>query len=84
MRKILTNDEMALIVLSKKGWVLNWRPESRKVHHASCEALSAMVVREHPKYFSDNRADAREWLEQRFGSRWRNCTYCNGLSSSSD
>lgn len=84
MRQILTNDEMALILLAKKGWVLNQRPESRKVHHATCEALSAMVVKEYPKYFSDDREAARAWLDEKFGSRWKNCGYCNGVSSTKD
>ena len=85
LREILTNDQMAMIILAKKGWVLNRRPESRKVHHATCEALSAMVIKEYPKYFSEDRAAARAWLNETFGTTgWKNCGYCSGLTSARD
>lgn len=84
MRQISSNDEMALILLAKKGWVLNRRPESKKVHHASCEAVSAMVASAYPKFFSEDRSAARKWLDEQFGTGWRNCGYCNGVNSSED
>ena len=67
MEEIRTNDEFLLIKLGKTGFVLNERPEIRKVHHISCEAVHAMTTM-HPKYFSKNRKTAKDWLDRRFGA----------------
>lgn len=40
-----------------------------KTFIASCEALSAMVVKEYPKYFFEDASEARKWLNERFGER---------------
>ena len=82
MRQIMTNDEMLLLQLDKKGFLLNERNDVRMVHHVSCEAVQAMVVREHPKYFSEDRSASKDWLDRRFGSDgWVNCGRCSGLRS---
>lgn len=85
MDKVKTRDEMALILLEKKGFVLNERPEINRVHHATCESLSAMVASAHPKYFSTNRGQSEDWLNKRLGSDgWANCGRCGGLRSGSN
>jgi len=79
MRQI-DNKEVAQIIINGNGYVLNHRPESRIVHHASCESVSAMVASAYPKYFSDDKTAAKEWLDKKFGvGRWKNCTYSSGL-----
>jgi len=85
MRQITTSDEMLLIQLDKKGFILNERSDVKKVHHVSCEAVQAMVIREYPKYFSADRAASKDWLDRRFGSDgWENCGVCHGLRSDSN
>lgn len=79
MREITNNREMAAIKLEGKGFVLNERPESRKLHHVSCDAIHAMVATAHPKYYSEDRAATKEWLDRRFGDGWNNCGLCRGL-----
>jgi len=80
MRQITTTDELLLIKINKTGFVLNERPEARRVHHASCSSVSTWL--DHPKYFSENSSAARDWLDRRFGSDgWVNCSYCAGLNS---
>jgi uncharacterized Zn-finger protein len=80
MRPITTTDELLLIKMGKRGFVLNERPEVRRVHHASCSSVSPWI--DHPKYFSENRRAATDWLDRRFGSDgWVNCGYCGGLNS---
>ena len=85
MQPISSNDEMTLIKLERKGFILNERPEGRKgrkVHHVTCEAVTVMHGTAHPKYFSENRVAAKEWLDQRFGTDgWVNCGSCSGLRS---
>ena len=81
MREITTTKDLLTIKVRKRGFVLNERPEVRRVHHASCDSLSTWI--DHPKYFSENRPAARDWLDRRFGSDgWVNCGYCGGLNSS--
>lgn len=81
MRQITTTDELLLIKVQKKGFVLNERPDVNRVHHASCNSVSPWI--DHPKYFSENRSKAKYWLDCRFGSDgWVNCGYCGGLNSS--
>jgi hypothetical protein len=80
VRQISTTDELLLIKVQKKGFVLNERPEVRRVHHASCGSVSAWI--DHPKYFSENKRAATDWLDRRFGSDgWVNCGHCGGLNS---
>lgn len=81
MDRIATNQELNLIKVEQRGFVLNERPESRKVHHASCESVSATTT-QHPKYYSQDRNAAKEWLDRTFGTDgWQNCGYCAGLNS---
>jgi uncharacterized Zn-finger protein len=76
----MTTDELLLIKVGKTGFVLNERPDVRRVHHASCSSVSPWI--DHPKYFSEDRNAARDWLDRRFGSDgWVNCGYCDGLNS---
>jgi hypothetical protein len=82
MKEIMTNDEMLNIQFMRKGFILNARPESRKIHSISCEAVHAMVATAHPKYFSADRDAAKEWLDRTFGrGGWTNCGLCSGLGS---
>jgi hypothetical protein len=79
MRQV-DNKELAQIIIDGRGYVLNERPETRTVHHASCEAVGAMVASAYPKYFSEDKASSNQWLDEKFPSgRWKNCTYCFGL-----
>lgn len=80
MTRVETNEAMAYILIEREGYVLNERPDVRRVHHASCESVAAMVASYHPKYFSLDPICARSWLDERFGHHgWINCGYCNGL-----
>jgi len=80
MREITTTDELLLIKVGKTGFVLNERPDVRRVHHASCNSVSTWI--DHPKYFSESSNAAKDWLDRRFGSDgWVNCSYCGGLNS---
>lgn len=82
MEQVRNNAELNLIKLEKRGFILNDRPDEKKVHHVTCESVTALTVT-HPKYFSQNRAASREWLDSTYGERgWRNCGFCNGLDSS--
>ena len=82
MRQIIRNNEMLLIQLEGKGFILNDRLEVRRVHHASCEAVQAMVTPAYPKYFSEDRAASKDWLDRHFGTDgWVNCGMCYGLKS---
>ena len=81
MKLIRSKEELAQILLSNKGFVLNRRPESRKLHHASCDAIGIMNAREYPKYYAEDRAEARHWLDEKFGIVWKNCGHCGGLNS---
>lgn len=84
MRQIQTNREMNLIKLEGKGFVFNERPEVRRVHHVTCEAVTHMGTK-HPKYYSEDRARSRVWLDRRFGADgWINCGICRGLNSTSN
>jgi hypothetical protein len=80
MTLVKTNEDMAYILIEREGYVLNERPEVRRVHHASCEAVAAMVASHYPKYFSLDPVASKVWLDERFGHRkWVNCGYCSGL-----
>lgn len=80
MDPIATSDELLLLKVEKRGFILNERPEIKRVHHASCGSVSTWL--DHPKYFSNDRDEARDWLDRRFGTDgWVNCKYCQGLES---
>lgn len=81
MKRVWTNDEMAVILLDKRGWVFNDRPEVKRVHKARCESVAAMLASKHPKYHSDNRDDTEEWLNRHHRGVWLNCGLCGGLQS---
>ena len=81
MNPVRDNTELNHIKTMKKGFLLNERPEIKKVHHVTCEAVSATTVM-HPKYFSQNKAASEKWLDSRFGlGGWVNCGICFGLDS---
>jgi len=72
---------MELILVSKKGFVLSWRPEAKKIHHASCELLSGTLVNKYPRFFSEDRFATRHWLDHKCGpGKWANCATCGGLN----
>jgi hypothetical protein len=80
MKPIKTDAEMAHILIERQGYLLNDGPEARRVHHASCNAVAAMVASRFPRYFATDSVGAKQWLDDRFGPLgWVNCGYCNGL-----
>jgi hypothetical protein len=81
MRRIETHLELAQILETGRGYVLNDRGvSSRKLHHASCAWLQSMVPKQYPKYFSESPEAARAWLNKTFGSdKWENSSTCAGL-----
>jgi len=81
MRQITLRDEWNLIKLEKKGFILNARPEVKRVHHVTCGSVTPTSL-DHPKYFSQNKAASKKWLNDKFGAgKWQNCGYCSGLES---
>lgn len=64
MRQTMTNDEMLLVELDKKGFLLNERNDVSTVHHVSSEALQAMDIQEYANYFSQDRAASKDWLDK--------------------
>lgn len=83
MTKVETHAEISRILEGGVGYVLNDRPGNRKLHHASCDFLQSMVPlpKGYPKFFSESPAEARVWLDTKFGDGgWVNCGTCLGFN----
>ena len=84
MNPVRNDEELNHINLLRKGFLLNERPEVKKVHHVTCGSVTATTTM-HPKYFSQNKAASKKWLDSKFGrDGWVNCGYCSGLNSALD
>lgn len=82
VRKLETALELATLHQEGRGYVFNLRPDIKRVHHVSCQAVEAMVTSAYPKYFSETAAEARVWLEAELGPEdraWVNCGFCGGV-----
>jgi hypothetical protein len=75
-KTIKSHIELAEIKEMGKGYVLNIRPDGRKLHAANCNYLDTMYTKEYEKVFFDDLEEARKWCREKFGNRWKHCGFC--------
>jgi hypothetical protein len=81
MRQITDRLELAKIQKEERGFVLNVRPDAKRLHKAGCEAVGAMATTEHRKYFAEEDTGLVTRLNEQFGEHgWRNCGRSGGLN----
>ena len=83
MRQVMNNLELAQLQAAKMGFILNVRPEVRRLHRAACEAVGAMVSTAYPKIFFEEFSEARDWADRQYGANpvgWTTCGLCSPRS----
>lgn len=79
IRRVESQRDLNTLENADKGWIVNQRDDRVQVHRSGCEAVGAMTQR-YPKTWCDERAEAKAWLDTKFGSgNWTNCGLCGGV-----
>ena len=76
MKEITSEWELDKFKVSGTGWIVNQRDDGVKVHEAGCSYVSSMSPKFRKFHFED-KAEAKEWLNQMFGNKWYDCGQCH-------
>lgn len=77
MRNVRDQLDLAQLQAAKRGFILNLRPDYKRLHWAGCDSIGGMKQNEHPKRFFETLAEAREWADKELGPQgWIICNKC--------
>jgi hypothetical protein len=77
MQKIGNHAELSEIIRVGQGFIFNDRNDRKMLHHVNCESLEVMSTRAYDKLFFENLAEAKSWLDAKYGTRrWEVCGRC--------
>jgi hypothetical protein len=83
MRDVQDGVDLANLQAARDGFIVNDRPDGRKLHQAGCEAVGAMHANAYRKIFFDSAKEAVDWLNSQYGNAWKPCGHCRGAIEAS-